>query len=250
MVSHTERVAAAGLPARMLGLRSAAYRRVDIWRILEHYNIQPREYSIRHYTRLELLVMLNDLVTSRGLGNQVRHDIRNRCAPAIALNLPRLAGNETASSEPSIHTVSTSQGPPSTTISRNRGVIRHYRNRSRERRAQHRRTNDITLTARPSGETTPDTSTDQAASTTISDSDTITPECIAFLETLTIATTPNRRVTEACNHEPSICLTCLGQSIVSQIDSKIWNQIDCPTCKARLSYDDIKAFATEPVFER
>ena len=98
MVSHSERIVAAGLPTRILGLRSVAYRKVDIWRILEHYSVQPQELSIDHYRRIELLVMLNDLVTSRGLGNQVRDHVLKRCALATIPNLPQLAGDGTASS--------------------------------------------------------------------------------------------------------------------------------------------------------
>ncbi|MCJ1288075.1 hypothetical protein MMC26_007428 [Xylographa opegraphella] len=169
----------------------------------------------------------------------------------------RLAENDTVSSEPGSHTASMSQRLPSSIAPTTRVLVPHHHDRRGDRSRRHGHANHVTSTVtssrkrlHSSRETTPDASTDQAASNTFGDLDAITSECIACLGALTIATTPNRRVTEACNHDPSICSDCLAQSIVSQIDSKIWNQIDCPTCKARLSYNDIKAFATEPVFQR
>lgn len=76
------------------------------------------------------------------------------------------------------------------------------------------------------------------------------PTCIACLEVLTYAITPGRRITNVCDHEPLICIDCLAQSIRSQSESKIWNQVECPTCNARLSYQDVRSFAAEPVFRR
>ena len=125
-----------------------------------------------------------------------------------------------------------------------------YQNRRTERRDRGRYANRVVLEGIPASKAARTLSTDHANSSTNNGSNDIGPECMACLETLTAVVTPTRRITEACNHDPLICLNCLAQSISSQIDSKIWSQIDCPTCKARLNYDDIKAFATDPVFQR
>lgn len=77
-----------------------------------------------------------------------------------------------------------------------------------------------------------------------------TSACIACFDVLTFATTPRRRITSFCAHEPLICTACLAQSITSQSEVKIWNQVECPTCNTRLSYRDVQVFATEPVFRR
>ncbi|MCJ1397278.1 hypothetical protein MMC11_000470 [Xylographa trunciseda] len=254
MVSHSEMIEAAGLPARILGLRSASYRKADILNILEFYEAPlPQGRSVDRYKRIQLLVLLNDLVTSRGLGKQARHHALSRCASATAATSSYFAEDDEALSGPSSSTAAVTQPQPSSTTSvavLRRASRLHSRNRREERRRRVRGANHITPPAWSSRETTPVLYTDQAASIATSDSDAITPECIACLETLTIDVAPTRRITEACNHEASICVDCLAQSIVSQIDSKIWNQIDCPTCKARLTYDDIRAFATEAVFQR
>lgn len=74
--------------------------------------------------------------------------------------------------------------------------------------------------------------------------------CVVCFETLTSTSIPGRKITKTCDHEPLVCLECLAQAIASQSESKIWNHINCPTCHARLSYEDIRAFAPVTVFER
>lgn len=73
---------------------------------------------------------------------------------------------------------------------------------------------------------------------------------MACLEVLTTAITPTRRITSSCDHDPLICSSCRAQFITTQLDSKIWNQIECPTCNARLDYQDVRAFATKSSFKR
>ena len=75
-------------------------------------------------------------------------------------------------------------------------------------------------------------------------------ECTICFGNITPANRPQRRITATCEHEPDICRPCLAQSIASQIESKVWNNIDCPSCRARLTYEDIKDFADSSVFGR
>jgi len=85
---------------------------------------------------------------------------------------------------------------------------------------------------------------------------TVVPEstggsCIICVEDFN--TTTIRRpgwITLACLHEPSTCIDCLAKCIKSDLDSKIWNQIGCPECKAVLIYEDIKRLADDETFAR
>lgn len=74
--------------------------------------------------------------------------------------------------------------------------------------------------------------------------------CGVCIESLSLEAFPNRKITPACSHEPDVCLDCLAQHITSQSCNKVWNHIDCPSCSARLGYEDVRAFATAGTFER
>jgi hypothetical protein len=75
-------------------------------------------------------------------------------------------------------------------------------------------------------------------------------ECVICLESLDPTYFPKRKITLYCAHEPNVCLQCLSQSISTQLTSKVWDQIDCPSCSARLDFLDIRTFADLVVFER
>ena len=75
-------------------------------------------------------------------------------------------------------------------------------------------------------------------------------DCVVCYEFLNLQNTPERKITSSCNHEPDICRACLATSISTQMDSKVWDQIDCPTCSQRLNFHDVKAFADSEVFQR
>jgi len=47
-----------------------------------------------------------------------------------------------------------------------------------------------------------------------------------------------------------MCMGCLAKCIKSDLDSKMWNQIGCPECKAVLTYEEIQQFADEETFAR
>lgn len=76
------------------------------------------------------------------------------------------------------------------------------------------------------------------------------PTCVVCFEALNTATTPIRRIASSCDHEPLMCTACLAQSITSQLESRIWNQIGCPMCNVGLSYEDVQVFASKAAFER
>lgn len=78
----------------------------------------------------------------------------------------------------------------------------------------------------------------------------LSEECVVCFETLSPQNTPKRKVTSLCNHEPDVCNSCLAMSISTQFNSKVWDQIDCPTCGQRLGFQDVKTFADSVVFER
>ena len=75
-------------------------------------------------------------------------------------------------------------------------------------------------------------------------------DCVVCFETLNPGNTPVRRITSSCDHEPDICRLCLATSISTQLDSRVWDQIGCPSCDQRLGYQDVKAFADSSAFGR
>ena len=74
--------------------------------------------------------------------------------------------------------------------------------------------------------------------------------CTVCLESFEAKQFPERKLTLACDHEPSVCRSCLATSISTQLSSKIWDQINCPDCGAGLEHQDIKDFANEETFQR
>ena len=75
-------------------------------------------------------------------------------------------------------------------------------------------------------------------------------ECPICLEHLNLDSFPKRKNTGNCNHAPDVCLSCLALSIETQLSSKRWDQINCPTCNQRMQYTDVKRFASTNVFGR
>ena len=73
-------------------------------------------------------------------------------------------------------------------------------------------------------------------------------ECGVCLESLGLERFPKRNITSTCNHAPDVCLSCLAQSIATQFSTKVWDQIDCPTCSERLQHTDVMKFASSVVF--
>ena len=87
----------------------------------------------------------------------------------------------------------------------------------------------------------------EAEQTTV---DNTSVDCVVCFETLNRGTVPSRRITNSCDHAPNVCLACVATSITTQLESKVWNHIDCPSCAHRLRYEDIQAFGTPTAYKR
>ncbi|KZF20873.1 hypothetical protein L228DRAFT_278949 [Xylona heveae TC161] len=77
----------------------------------------------------------------------------------------------------------------------------------------------------------------------------VTTECIGCVSDLTPEITPSRPITATCAHQNNMCLECLAQHIQVQLDNRMWNNISCPTCPSRLSYEDIQEWARPETFQ-
>ncbi|KAL2197022.1 hypothetical protein P885DRAFT_36033 [Corynascus similis CBS 632.67] len=75
-------------------------------------------------------------------------------------------------------------------------------------------------------------------------------ECIICTDTKPVSDFPAVAITKACAHEPTTCLACVATSIRTDLNSRLWNEIKCPECRATLEYDDVQRFADEETKER
>lgn len=75
-------------------------------------------------------------------------------------------------------------------------------------------------------------------------------DCIVCANTLPIKYFPSRPPTAACTHEVQVCKACLREWIWSEFESKVWDQINCPDCRSRMQYEDIRKFAPSVVFRK
>lgn len=77
-----------------------------------------------------------------------------------------------------------------------------------------------------------------------------TVECMICVEDFESRCFPKSKITESCDHEPTVCKACLTKSIDSQIPDVDWNQFKCPQCRAVLPFDVVKKYASAEEFER
>jgi IBR domain, a half RING-finger domain len=75
-------------------------------------------------------------------------------------------------------------------------------------------------------------------------------DCAICAETLRAPQFPETRVTEGCTHAPNTCFECIRRNIDSQLETRMWNQLSCPECPARLGYADVEKYASKPTFQR
>ncbi|PVF95643.1 hypothetical protein CPB86DRAFT_787878 [Serendipita vermifera] len=78
-------------------------------------------------------------------------------------------------------------------------------------------------------------------------------ECQICCETKTIKNSRRRKeITNACRHEPRMCLYCTSEVIRGQFDLKLSTVISCPEkpCPGSLEWKDMKTFAPSDVFAR
>lgn len=74
-------------------------------------------------------------------------------------------------------------------------------------------------------------------------------ECVICVETLPIFRFPEAKVTDTCSHESNTCLECVNRHIQSQLESRMWDQLNCPECPALLRYTDVQKVATQATFQ-
>ena len=207
-----------GFPTTLLGLSYNSWTRENIRIILDHY--QWRYHSHR---KRDLIHELDMLVQEHDLGLEDRGEIFK----AIR------RGNPLPTCKPRVRNV------PHTTLPDRKSTARHAlaqkpaQTRTRSQAAAAASTSNTNLTkSRPQVQSS------------------LSKDCVVCYETLNTRTIPQRRITSACNHEPDVCKSCLARSISTQITSKVWDQISCPTCSQRLGFQDVKTFADPDVFTR
>ena len=76
---------AAGLPVSMLGLGCVSWTKVDICKLLDHYDVQ----HANRYSKIELPDLLNDLIQTRNL--TIEHRLAS-CARAGTWEIQEMGG--------------------------------------------------------------------------------------------------------------------------------------------------------------
>ncbi|KAI4867409.1 hypothetical protein F4820DRAFT_201713 [Hypoxylon rubiginosum] len=75
--------------------------------------------------------------------------------------------------------------------------------------------------------------------------------CIVCSDEKRVSEMPNkRRITASCEHDATICKECVGQWIVSSMDTMTWDRLKCPDCPQLLKYENVRAFAPRDTFDR
>lgn len=82
------------------------------------------------------------------------------------------------------------------------------------------------------------------------DPGTATAECIVCFDNFDPDEKRGLIATTACTHAPDICSPCFAKSITSQMATKAWDLLSCPSCNTRLGFGEIKAYATLHDFTR
>lgn len=75
-------------------------------------------------------------------------------------------------------------------------------------------------------------------------------DCIICADTRSFHRFPNRPPTTQCKHDIDVCRRCLRTWMQTEFAVKIWDEINCPTCSARMQYEDMREFASKDVFRR
>lgn len=216
-----------GVPTTLLGLSYHAWTRTNIRLILDHYKWK---YGTITQTKLNLMHELHLLVQEYDLDKADRTEIFN--AQKSGEPLPRR--------KPRVRRVPHPTFPNWEAIAR-RDIIQNH--------AQAGTTSQPTIAATTISP--PQAPNDPVLTTPMPNVASVLPrDCVVCFEILSPQNTPKRKITSSCNHEPDVCRPCLTTSISTQFNSKVWDQIDCPTCGQRLEFQDVKAFADSIVFGR
>jgi hypothetical protein len=75
-------------------------------------------------------------------------------------------------------------------------------------------------------------------------------DCCICMDSFDDSNFPRQKITTACSHRASVCLSCLTQSIDTQIPDVAWDHIKCLECSKLLPFDVVKTWASNEMFER
>lgn len=75
-------------------------------------------------------------------------------------------------------------------------------------------------------------------------------DCCVCMDSLDAELFPQQKITPLCNHEPTVCRSCLTKTIDTQVPEVAWDQVQCPECSETLPYDVVKEWASLEAFER
>lgn len=75
-------------------------------------------------------------------------------------------------------------------------------------------------------------------------------ECDVCYETKPSSEFSPSKITAVCEHDSKVCYDCLEQVISVQVQEGVLGQLNCPLCPAKLSFEDIQAYASPDVFNR
>jgi hypothetical protein len=77
----------------------------------------------------------------------------------------------------------------------------------------------------------------------------LTRDCAVCGESTPIISLPSL---SSCTHEAQTCSNCYATWISSRLEESGWQEVKCPgtSCRTHLTHEEIKAYATQEVFER
>ncbi|KAF8319085.1 hypothetical protein DL93DRAFT_2225496 [Clavulina sp. PMI_390] len=62
---------------------------------------------------------------------------------------------------------------------------------------------------------------------------------------------PEKAPTTSCAHSPTVCTICLARHIEAEVNGKgDTHNVNCPSCRTRMQYNDIERAASKPTFVR
>lgn len=216
-MSTTEQYRLLGIPTTLLGLGHRSWTKGHIRLVLDHYRWN---YEAIAETKLNLMHELDLLVQEYDLRPADRKSILNASKKGKP---PRR--------RPRVRRVPHPTFPPVEVVGRKRPS--RGQPKAGTKKAAPKACKDSVITA-PTPEVVDD----------------LPRDCVVCFETLTAQNTPERKITLSCDHEPDVCMICLSTSISTQLTSKVWDQINCPTCGERLEHQDVKEFGDSATFGR
>ena len=244
-----------GLPTTLLGMSYRSWTRENIRIILDHYR-----WRYNSHTKRNLMHELDLLVQEYGLDPEDRRDIFTairrdqplpRCKPRVRrvphTTLPdRKSAAPRALAQNPAHTRTRSQ----TALAASTTTTLQAPNKTTSTNPAQTRTRSQAALAASVNTTLQGPKKTSFTNPGPQVTSSLSRDCIVCYETLNARSVPQRRITSACNHEPDVCRSCLATSISTQFNSKVWDQIACPSCSQRLGFQDVKAFADPDVFTR